>query len=123
MKVMVLSGNKLEEKDITNDLDTLKEIVGGWIETPMISEKLHDNAIIPIVNEEGKFIDGLKPEIAVCRRDGLILDVVFGNVIFAGFDGSDDFTDLTEKQIKIIKNELQQMAMIREGQVRVLWMN
>ena len=123
MKVIVLSGNKLEERNIENNLETLQEIVDGYIETPMISEILRDNDIIPVINEEGKFIEGLKPEIAICDRSGMILDMVFGNIIFVGFDGVEDFTDLTDKQVRTIKSELKQFAIVGEKIVRVLYYN
>lgn len=123
MRVMVLSGSKLEERDIVNDLEPMYEIVGGHIETPMISVKFRDNGIVPIVNDEGKFIDSLKPEIAICKRNGLILDVVVGNVIFAAFDGIEDFTSLTDRQIRIIKNELKQFGIVGDKPVRILWMD
>lgn len=121
MKVIVLSGNKLEERNIENNLETLQEIVDGYIETPMISEILRDNDIIPVINEEGKFIEGLKPEIAICDRSGMILDMVFGNIIFVGFDGVEDFTDLTDKQIEVIKRELKQIGIVGENVVRILY--
>ena len=89
----------------------------------MISEILRDNDIIPVINEEGKFIEGLKPEIAICDRSGMILDMVFGNIIFVGFDGVEDFTDLTDKQVRTIKSELKQFAIVGEKIVRVLYYN
>ena len=107
MKVLVLSNGKLEEKEIENTLEELQKIVGGWIEIPFLSEKFFENEIDIIINEEGKFIKGLKPEIAVVKNGtDKILDVVMGNCIFASHDEEGNTTALNDKQIKIIKEEL-----------------
>ena len=38
MKVLVLSNNKLEVKEIDNTLEELQKIVGGYIEIPYLSK-------------------------------------------------------------------------------------
>ena len=105
MKVLTLSSNELKEKEIKNTLEELQEIVGGYIEIPFLSRVFNDNKIDVIINEEGKFIEGLRPEIAVIKGNQ-ILDVVYGNCIFASHDHEGNTTELNEEQIKIIKNEL-----------------
>lgn len=108
MQVLILSDGKLEEKEIDNTLDELQKIVGGYIEFPFISKIFKDNIIDIIINEEGKYIDGLKPEIAIIDgKSKQILDVVMGNCIFASHDQEGNTTELNDQQIKIIKNELQ----------------
>ena len=87
MKVLVLSGNTLEEREIKNTLEDLQDIVGGYIEIPFLSRVFNDNKIDVIINEKGKFIEGLEPEIVVMdRATQRILDVVYGNCVFASHD-------------------------------------
>ena len=60
MKILVLSNGELKEKDIDNTLEELQKIVGGYIEFPFLGNRFRDNVIDAIINEEGKFIEGLK---------------------------------------------------------------
>ena len=113
MKVLVLSNGELKEKEINNTLEDLQKIVGGYIEIPFLSEVFLDNEIDIIINEEGKFIDGLVPEIAiVSRKHGSILDLVYGNCIFASHDNIGNTVSLNDKQINIIKKELKMEVML-----------
>ena len=107
MEVLVLSDGKLEAKEIENTLEELQKIVGGYIEIPFLSEVFNNNEIDVIINDEGKFIDGLKPEIAVIYGEtGRVLDVVYGNCIFASHDDEGNTTALTEEQKKVVMEEL-----------------
>ena len=107
MKVLVLSGNTLEEREIKNTLEDLQDIVGGYIEIPFLSRVFNDNKIDVIINEEGKFIEGLEPEIAVMdRATQRILDVVYGNCVFASHDYEGNTIALNEEQKSIIKSRL-----------------
>lgn len=107
MEVLVLSNGKLEAKEIENTLEELQKIVGGYIEIPFLSEVFNNNEIDVIINDEGKFIDGLKPEIAVVYEEtGRVLDVVYGNCIFASHDDEGNTTALTEEQKKVVMEEL-----------------
>lgn len=108
MKVLVLSNGELREKEIDNTLDELQKIVGGYIEIPFLGGRFKDNGIDVIVNEEGKFIEGLKPEIAIVDGETKkILDVVHGNCIFASHDEEGETTTLNDEQIKVVMQELQ----------------
>lgn len=108
MKVLVLSGNELREQEIGNTLEELQKIVGGYIEIPYLSKKFNENEIDVIINEEGKFIDGLKPTLAVLDGETeQILDVIYGNCIFASHDEEGNTTALNEEQTKIVMRELQ----------------
>lgn len=108
MKVLVLSNGELKETEIGTELEDLQKIVGGYIEIPFLGDKLLDNGIDTIINEEGKFIDGLKPEIAVVDEErGVILDIVYGNCIFASHDKEGETIGLTENQIHIVMEELE----------------
>lgn len=108
MKVLVLSNGKLEEKEIENTLEELQKIVEGHIEFPFLGNKFRENVIDVIINEEGKFIEGLNPEIAIVDgKTGQILDVVYGNCIFASHDENGNTTALNEEQIKVVAEELE----------------
>lgn len=111
MKALVLSNGRFTEKEIDNSLEALQEIVCGYIEVPFLSKVFNDNGIDVIVNEEGKYIDGLKPEIAIINsKTKEILDVVFGNCIFASHDEEGNTVALNSKQIKVVVQELQMDA-------------
>ena len=107
IKVTVLSDGKLTTKTIHNTLHALQQIVGGYIEIPYIGDTFTENGIDMIINDEGKFIEGLKPEIAfVDSTNGKIMDIVYGNCIFASHDDEGNTISLNEAQTEIIKNEL-----------------
>ena len=108
MKVLVLSNNKFEVKEIENTLEELQAIVGGYIEIPFLSRVFADNGIDVIINEEGKFIEDCKPQIAIVDGETKqILDVVHGNCIFASHNEEGDTTELTKEQMKVVMQELQ----------------
>lgn len=108
MKALVLSDGRFETKEIDNTLENLQEIVGGYIEIPFLSKEFNENGIDVIINEEGKYIEGLKPEIAIIDgKTKQILDVVFGNCIFASHDEEGNTIELNDKQTKIVMQELQ----------------
>lgn len=108
MKVLILSNGKLEEKEIDNTLEELQKIVGGYIEFPLLGGVFKKHNIDTIINEEGKYIEGLKPEIALIDSNTKkILDVVYGNCIFASHDADGNTIALTDKQIKVVMQELQ----------------
>lgn len=116
MKVLVLRGSELEEREIENTLEDLQSIVGGYIEIPLLSRKFYECDIDIIINEEGKYIEGLSPEIAVVKRStGKIVDVVMGNCIFASHDTEGNTTALNEEQIAIVKEELSTLAFLNNS--------
>lgn len=107
MKVLVLSNGNLEEKEIDNTLEALQKIVGGYIEMPYLGDAFVENGIDIIINEEGKFIEGLKPEIAVVKRGtNQLLDLVYGNCIFASHDDEGNTTALSNEQMLVVVDEL-----------------
>ena len=107
MKVLVLSGSIIEEREIDNGLGMLQKIVGGYIEIPFLSPTFNENKIDVIINEEGKFIEGLEPEIAIVSKEtNAILDIVYGNCIFASHDMEGNTIELNEEQQKIVKDKL-----------------
>lgn len=120
MEVLVLSNGKFETKEISNELEELQKIVGGFIEIPFLSEIFNDNEIDVIINEEGKFIDGMKPEIAVIYGEtNRLLDIVYGNCIFASHDDEGNTVGLSEEQKKIVMEELKtDVILTYEGEKR-----
>lgn len=108
MKVLVLSNGELKAQDIGENLEDLQKIVGGYIEIPYLGDTFRSNDIDVIINEEGKLIGGLKPEIAVVNeKQGNILDIVYGNCIFASHDEEGNTVGLTEEQMQIVMEELE----------------
>lgn len=107
MKVLVLNDGEFTTKEIGNNLEDLQNIVGGYIEIPFLSQKFLEHDIDIIINEEGKFIEGMTPEIAVMKRGtNTILDLVMGNCVFASHDEEGNTISLNDKQTKIVMEEL-----------------
>lgn len=107
MKVLVLSDGEFNNQEITNELKDLQNIVGGYIEIPFLSKVFNENKIDVIINEEGKFIEGLSPEIAVVQTGtNIVLDIVYGNCIFASHDDEGNTIELNGKQKEIVMREL-----------------
>lgn len=108
MKVLVLSNGELKVQDIGEGLEELQKIVGGFIEIPFLGHKFSNNDIDVIINEEGKLIKGMKPEIAIVNEErGNILDIVYGNCIFASHDEEGNTVALSEEQMQIVMEELE----------------
>lgn len=107
IKAIVLSNEKLEVKEIENTLENLQSIVGGYIEIPFLGGQFNKNKINPIINEEGKYIEGLRPEIAMIDGNtNKVLDIVYGNCIFASHDMYGETISLNDEQIEIVMEEL-----------------
>lgn len=84
IKVLVKKPGKLPEiKWLDNNLKTLQETVGGYIETVTL-----ENGLLLICNEDGK-LQGLPPNI---RIGG---DVIVGTVIACRSDDEGELIDLT----------------------------
>ena len=107
MNIMILSNGTFEEREIENTLEELQEIVGGYIEIPYLGDTFQRNGIDVIINEEGKLIEGMRPEIAIVDSEQMqILDVVYGNCIFASHDEEGNTVELSEDQELIVLGEL-----------------
>lgn len=108
MKVMVLSNGELKVQEIGTKLEDLQKIVGGYIEIPYLGDVFRNKGIDVIINEEGKLIEGLKAEIVIVSEEhGNILDIVYGNCIFASHDEEGETIGLTEEQVQIVTEELE----------------
>lgn len=94
MKILFKEPNRpFEVKEIENNLETLQQLVGGYIE--VVPYK--DNIVI-ICDEEGK-LKGKEINISFSY------DVIAGNCLFVGTNEG-DFTSLTDKQIEEIIEEI-----------------
>jgi hypothetical protein len=105
-------------------LASLQKIVDGYIEVPYLSNRFAEEGIDVIINEEGKLI-GLEPQMVIMQKETYkLLDLVMGNCIFASHDEEGNTTGLTDKQIKIIKEELKHELLLPStmSMVKVLFM-
>lgn len=94
MIVLLKEPGKLSrEIDITPNLATLQELVGGYIETARLSKEL-----LLIVRETGK-LDGLAPNVSYGD------DFLAGNVVALGIspDADVDFRSLTVDELDLLK--------------------
>ena len=113
MKTIVLSNGELEVKEIENSLENLQKIVGGYIEMPYISKVFIQNGIDMVINEDGKFMDELKPQIAIIGKvNNQVLGIIYGNCIFVSHDDNGETVGLNDKQIKVVMNELKLNVML-----------
>ena len=90
------------EVEISTDLKSLQEAVGGDIEATYPFE---DSAAI-ILNENGKLI-GLPPNRMLCGEDGRPYDVLAGQFLVAGL-GEEDFCSLTDEQMAAYEKKFHQ---------------
>lgn len=91
MRVIIKEVGKLPKvKEINNDLETMKSIVGGYIEAVSAGQ-----GICLVCNEEGK-LNGLPPNFPIGH------DIIVGNAVFVGYGRNGDFADLTDEQIDIV---------------------
>lgn len=111
MKGLLLTreGQKIVLKEIEvsegeNQLKDIQNCIGGHMEIPYIKKIFNDNEILVILNEEGKLLN-LEPT-CILKKDEQIYDTLNGNVLFLSADG-ENIIGLNEKQINIIKNEIE----------------
>lgn len=89
IKVLVKEpGKTAEVREVTNDLKTFQELVGGYIETVRFDE--HSELLC---NEEGK-LQGLPVNFPLWN------DVIVGTAVIVGTDG-EDFTDVRLETIAV----------------------
>lgn len=98
-------GERPKTQVIENSLETLQEIVGGYIEVTMITPD-----ILLVINEEGK-LNGLDQNFAIMmyyQKDDVfqneLQDVICGNGLFVASKGS-EFASLSEEQIYFIHSK------------------
>lgn len=87
------------ELDCSNgseELKLLQLLVGGNIEIPYVSSKLENLRIDIIINEESKLLN-FRPTLGIIRN-GELLDVICGPVIFLSHDDRGNFVSLNYAQ-------------------------
>ena len=95
---------EIEVSEGKNQLEDMQNYIGGYIEIPYIKKIFNDNEILVILNEEGKLLD--LELTCILKKDEQIYDTFNGNVLFLSAKG-ENIIGLNEKQISIIKNEIQ----------------
>jgi hypothetical protein len=83
------------KKIIKNDLDAMKEIVGGWIENVTIGETEKGARLSIVLNEEGKLI-GLP-----LNRRIINFDILAGNFFITAYNLEDDNVSLTDEECEL----------------------
>lgn len=94
-------GKESEVRNISNELETLQELVGGYIEPVTLSARL-----VLIVDEEGK------PK---KKEDNFYVpalhDMIVGPAIFVGVDeGGEEFGDISDEDAMIVMQFLRWQA-------------
>ena len=114
--ILVINQKTLEckalELDKNNTLRQLQHLVDGNIEIPFINEKLYNNNIDVIINEEGKINDKCEMVIAL-NHNGRIIDILFGNIVFASSNKEGETVGLTKKQMTIV-NEVLSLSLLTD---------
>ena len=87
-------GKSPETIDIEPALETLQNLVGGYIECVYPFEE----DVCLIVNEEGKILN-LPLNRALRDEDGALIDIIAGTFLVVAFN-DDTFADLTDKQVE-----------------------
>lgn len=96
-------GKEPKRVDVSEDLESMKELVGGYIESVHIPS-LSNMKIMVLVDDEG-LLKEKSPNIVRVNRSKNILDCLHGNVVFTGskqtIDGL-EWVSLTENQIDFL---------------------
>ena len=87
-------GKSPETIDIEPALETLQNLVGGYIECVYPFEE----DVCLIVNEEGKILN-LPLNRALRDEDGALIDIIAGTFLVVAFT-DDTFADLTDEQVE-----------------------
>lgn len=98
MRVLIVEpGSYPREAEIGNDLRSMQNVVGGYIEP--VAPPFHQDDAIIVCNEEGK-ICGLPPNRPVRLDNGEIFDIIAGTFfICRAPEDSECFESLTDRQM------------------------
>ena len=83
-------------ESIDNTLEAFQKFVGGYIEVLNMG-----SGIVAIMNEEGKLKD-MKANLPI-HRNGILADILHGDIMFAGTDGSGDMDSISDEQVEMVK--------------------
>lgn len=91
------------------DLNATYELIGcSMVETCYYMEKLVENRIDMIVDEEGK-LSHKEFNVVIADKKGKIIDIIVGNILFVGVDEDGNWVELTDEQIKVIDGIFRKM--------------
>jgi len=103
MKIKVLFfpvGREPYIREVENTLKPMQELVKGYIEVFAL-DRLYgsqfESGALAVMNEEGKFTPGIKPNRNVYFRDNLI-DTFYGDFFICGDDDEGNFISVTPEQ-------------------------
>ena len=97
-------GERAHAMVVPNDLHTIQDLVGGYIETvtiPVTSRIGNEKGLIIICDEEGKLKEGVQPNfwcLTAC-------DEIYGPVLVVGADG-EDFGSLTDHDVDLVLDKM-----------------
>ncbi len=94
IKVVVVDEEGARVKTINNNLVSMQEIVGGFIECIPWKDRFNI-----VCNEEGKIL-GLSPTLMIGY------DVIVGTCFFTKTDRNNEFVSLSDDDISLIQDEL-----------------
>lgn len=102
--VLIKPGERAEVVEIENELEALREAVGGHIKLCPLNG-YPEKGIIAYCNEDGKFL-GLPPNRAI-YQNGKVVDIIAGNIIVLGISRDNEYGEieecsLTDEQIDFV---------------------
>ncbi len=105
INVVVVEPNELPYiKKVQNELDPMKEIVGGWLETCFLGSD-----IVLVCNEEGKLMN-LPPNRVVSN------DVIVGTFFICGLDRTNgEFVSLDEHDTNLVMDDFSRAVIMPKG--------
>ena len=84
-------GEKPEVREISGELESLQDLVEGWIERVGIKKGL-----ALVINEEGK-MHRMEPNFYLSK----INDLIVGPAVFVG-EAGEDFTDISDSDLEMV---------------------
>ncbi len=100
IKIIVIENGKFPEvKEVTDNLEIYREIVGGNIECLTLS-----NGLIIICNEEGKLLGLPVNKVQLEEVSYCFGDCIHGNYFLARCDEEGEFISVTQEDIDMLVN-------------------
>lgn len=87
-------------EDMELNLESMQKFVEGSIEIPYLTKELDEKGIDVVINSEGKITHRDSPNIIIIdNKNGKIVDIVCGNVLFTSHDEEGKTIGLNDKQV------------------------
>lgn len=113
IKAVLLKNKTFNIIKIDDSLESLQKCVGGYIESVPLNDVLSGANIVAYCNEEGKLLR-LNAEALFVQKDGAVVDMICGPIIFTGVTDEGDSASLTDEQIALIRKEFNQEVYIAQ---------